>query len=316
MALLLALLLAGGGVAAYLLTRPVKKVVPAVVGEQLNIARTQLDNAGFSVNVINVTNNKPKDTVIGEDPPGGAKADERSAVQLTVSQGPGNVPVPSVTGLSSSAAQRAIKRAGLKLGRTQTEASDTIPDGSATRTDPAAGVSLPVGSAVTLFISSGKPKVTVPDVTGQSQSDAKATLRAAGFGVATTHQTSTTAANDTVISQSPSGGTLVPPGSTVTLVVATAPTTTTASVPDVKGKTAGAANAALTAAGFTVTQNSKDVTNKARDGVVIDESPAGGSTAPKGSSVTITVGHFKAPPKKKSTTTSTSSTPTTGTTTT
>jgi serine/threonine-protein kinase len=314
MALLLALLLAGGGLAAYLLTRPAKKVVPAVVGEQLNIARTQLDNAGFSVNVINVTNNKPKDTVIGQDPPGGTKADERSTVQLTVSQGPGNVPVPSVTGLPSSAAQRAIKQAGLKVGRTQTEASDTIPDGSATRTDPAAGISLPVGSAVTLFISSGKPKVTVPDVTGQSQSDARSTLRAAGFGVATTHQTSTTASNDTVISQSPAGGTLAAPGSTVTLVIATAPTTAT--VPDVKGKAADAANGALTAAGFTVTQNAKDVNNKAQDGVVIDQSPGGGSTAPKGSNVTITVGHFKAPSKKKPTTTSPGSTTTTGTTTT
>jgi serine/threonine-protein kinase len=84
-------------------------------------------------------------------------------------------------------------------------------------------------------------------------------------------------------------------------------------VPDVTGQTAGAAQGALSGAGFSVSQQTTDVTNKNQDGVVISQSPAGGSSADQGSTVTIVVGHFKAPPKKTSppTTSSTSSTTTT-----
>jgi serine/threonine-protein kinase len=102
-ALLLALLLVAGGVAVYLATRPAKRVVPPVTGEQLNNARTVLQDAGFSVSVLYVTSTQPSQTVIGENPPGSSKADQGSTVTLTVSSGPSSVNVPSVLGASSPA---------------------------------------------------------------------------------------------------------------------------------------------------------------------------------------------------------------------
>ena len=87
--LLVILLLAGAGVAAYLLTRPHKRVVPTVTNQTLNTARTVLQNDGFTVAVLNVTNNKPAGIVIGQDPQGNDKAKDGSTVTLTVSQGPG-----------------------------------------------------------------------------------------------------------------------------------------------------------------------------------------------------------------------------------
>ena len=110
----LILLLAGGGVAAYLLTRPAKKVVPAVTGQGLNDARTQLQNDGFSVAVINATSSQPAGTVIGQDPLAEVKVDKGSTVTLTVSSGPGNTTVPSVQGLSLAQAKRMIRRAHLQ----------------------------------------------------------------------------------------------------------------------------------------------------------------------------------------------------------
>ena len=188
--LLIVLLIAGGAVAAYLLTRPQKRIVPAVTNQSLNTARTVLQNDGFSVSVLSVTNNKPGGTVIGQDPQGNSKADEGSTVTLTVSSGPGNTTVPSVVGLSQKAAKRALTRAQLKY-RVQRESSTTIPKGNATRTEQGAGASVGVGSTVTLFISSGKPTVNVPNVVGQSQSAANTQLTNAGFVVHTTTQTST-----------------------------------------------------------------------------------------------------------------------------
>ena len=64
-----------------------------------------------------------------------------------------------------------------------------------------------------------------------------------------------------------SGGKSAPSGSTVTLVVAKAPTTV--AVPNVVGKTTGAANAALGAAGFPATQQPQTVTNQSQNGVVL-----------------------------------------------
>ncbi len=303
--LLVILLLAGAGVAAYLLTRPEKKVVPTVTNQTLNTARTILQNDGFLVQVLNVTNNKRAGIVIGQDPQGNDKAKQGSTVTLTVSQGPGSTTVPSVVGQSQNAAQKALTKAHLKYN-IQHEPSETIAKGKATRTDPANGQSVGVGSTVTLYLSSGKPMVNVPNVIGESVSSARSQLNNAGFVVTTTDQTTTSAPDGNVIDQTPAGNTKVAAGSTVSLVVAKAPTT--AQVPDVTGDTAQGAINQLKAAGFKVTQKTKPVTKQSKDGIVVAEQPPGGSTQNKGSTVTITVGMFTPP---ATTTPTTPTTPTT-----
>ncbi len=302
------LLIAGAATAAYFISRPKQRVVPSVTGEQLNLARTVLQNAGFSVGVIRVANARTSGTVIGEEPQAGTKADKNSTVTVTVSQGPGNTTVPSVQGLSQSRATRVIKRAKLRLSRTLRQPSSQFPAGQATGTDPAAGKSLPTGTSITLIVSSGPPAATVPNVTGDSEADATTALTTAGFKVNVNSQTSSTAQAGNVISQNPAGGSTAPPGSVITIVVASAPPT--ASVPNVVGDPAGQATSALTAAGFKVSRTTKDVTQQNQDGNVISQSPTGGSTAKKNSTVTIVVGRYK-PPDTSTTTTSKSTTPTT-----
>jgi beta-lactam-binding protein with PASTA domain len=311
-ALLVILLLAGGGVAAYLLTRPNKRVVPTVTNQTLNTARTVLQNDGFHVAVLDVTNNKRAGIVIGQDPQGNGKADEGSTVTLTVSQGPGNTSVPSVVGLSEKSAEKALTKAHLKYN-VQHEPSETIAKGKATRTDPSNGQSVGVGSTVTLYISSGKPMVTVPNVIGESGSAARSQLTNAGLVVSTTNETTTNAPAGQVVDQSPAGNTQVAAGSSVNLVIAQAPTT--AQVPDVTGDTVNGATNALSAAGFKVTTQTKPVTNKSKDGIVVGQQPKGGSTQNDGSTVTITVGKFTPPVTTTPTTPTTLTTPTTPTTT-
>jgi serine/threonine-protein kinase len=250
--------------------------------------------------------------VFGQDPLGGTKLNKGSTVTLRVSQGPGNVPIPSVNGLSEQQAKARIARAHLKVDRVQNEPSDQVAAGLATRTEPAVGQSEPVGTPITLFVSSGPAPVSVPDVTGQPEAQASGTLREAGFRVSSSTQESSTDTPGTVISQSPTG--TAPPHSTVSIVVAKAPTTAT--VPNVVGSTASSAAAQLTAAGFTVQQHTKDVTKATQNGVVLSQSPAANSTAKKSSAVTIVVGKYKAPPPTTSTTSTTTTSTTTTTTTT
>jgi eukaryotic-like serine/threonine-protein kinase len=304
---LLILLLAGGGAAAYLLTRPQKKIVPLVTGQTVNTARTQLQNDGFAVNVINETDPKPSGTVIDQNPLAGAKVNKGSTVTLTVSSGPGNVTVPPVAGLSLGAAKKQIRKVNLKVGRVTYQSSDTVPANQVISTDPSAGQNPLVGTPVNLLVSSGKPEALVPNVVGQSESSATHLLQKAGFTWTTTTQESSSVPAGNVISQSPSGGATEVVGTNVALVIAKAPTT--ASVPNVAGQGAGPASSALTAAGFKVSKQTKTVTKKQDDGKVLSQSPSGGSTAKKGSTVTIVVGQFVAP--KPTTSSSTTTTPST-----
>ncbi len=301
-ALLAVLLAAGGGIAAYLVTRPAQKAVPSVVLQSIGTARAELANAGFSVGQLNVPDQHAAGTVIIQQPRGGSKVDEGSTVTLTVSQGAGNKTVPPVKGLTLMAAEQKIRAAGLSVGAVMHVASGTFASGKVTDTDPAAGASSPVGTRVTIFVSSGKAGVgatpTVPDVTNQPQSDAETALQAAGFKVKTSNQTSSTVSPGNVISQTPPGGSTAAPGSTVNLVIAQASTTTTTTttpsttVPNVKGKIAAVASSALSAAHFNVIERPKDVRMPSNDGIVLSQSPPSGSTANQGATVTILVGHY------------------------
>jgi eukaryotic-like serine/threonine-protein kinase len=213
-----------------------------------------------------------------------------------------------VVGLTERGAVRAIKRARLKLVGIRNESSNQITAGEATRTQPGAGQQEPVGTGVTLFISTGPAQAAVPGVIGESEANARQALANAGFNVSTTSQVSGSAPAGTVIAQNPSGGALEPKGATVTLVIAQA--VPTASVPNEVGQTEAAAVGALTSAGFKVSRQTQDVTKQSKDGIVLSQSPGGG-TANKGSTVSIVVGHFRPPPQPPPTTSTTQSTTTT-----
>jgi eukaryotic-like serine/threonine-protein kinase len=307
--LLAVLLLAGGGVAAYLLTRPAKAVVPPVVGEPFDTAQTQLQNDGFEVNPVPEINPKKAGTVIRQDPLGGTKLKVGSTVTLTVSSGPGTATVPGVVGDTLAQAKSAIEAANLKVGQVMQQSSTTMLAGHVVSTSPAAGANPTAGSAVEIFVSSGPPKVQVPDVTSEDIGQAKANLQNQGFSIGTvTEQVSTGATPGTVIDQDPSGGTLEPSGTTVDLVVAKqAPTV---AVPNVVGQTTGAAEATLGSKGFPASVQTTNVSNQGQDHVVLSQSPSAGAPANPGSTVTITVGHYVAS-TTPTTTTSTTTTPTT-----
>ena len=305
---LLILVLIGGGVAAYLLTRPAKAQVPRVVNTQLSVAQSLVQSAGFTPNVLFEPSSAPANTVIDQSPLGGYRADTGSTVTLTVSNGPGNVSVPAVDQLTEKQAVNQIRRSGLKVTRVLTENSSAVKSGSATRTDPPAGTQIPQGSGITLYLSSGKAAVPVPQVVGDTASAARTALSGAGFQVTSTDQPSSTQAPQTVISQSPAAGNL-PAGSEVAIVVAVAPTTTT--VPLVVGDTAKAAHDQLTGAGFKVVTKTRKTSKQNEDGLVISQSPSSGANASKGATVTIIVGAYSGSGGGGGGTTTTTTTPTT-----
>ncbi|MEI8263967.1 MAG: Stk1 family PASTA domain-containing Ser/Thr kinase, partial [Actinomycetes bacterium] len=129
-----------------------------------------------------------------------------------------NLTVPNVVGMTESKAATAIQNAGLKVGTINKVASDK-PANQVVSTNPGVGLPVNKGASVDLSISDGKGahQVLVPDVTNQDLPGAEAALQAAGFTVKVVTTTSSSAKPNTVISQTPAGGSKAAKGSIVTL---------------------------------------------------------------------------------------------------
>jgi penicillin-binding protein 1A len=130
--------------------------------------------------------------------------------------------IPNVVGLDQQRALDALAKANF-VGIVQMKPSNK-PKGIVFQQSPTGGSVRPLGSAVTIFVSTGKApkpvKARVPPVVGMKEPHAAATLHAAGFGVNVQYQQVTDAKLDgRVLAQSPLGGTNAVPGSTVVITV-------------------------------------------------------------------------------------------------
>jgi serine/threonine-protein kinase len=137
------------------------------------------------------------------------------------------VAVPDLVGMTEAGAANALEQAGLKVGRVVSVQTDEGPAGTVVAQDPAAGEEVAEGELVALTLSSGaspSPPATsdVPDVVGSTQAEAEQALNAAGFAVVVVNESSLTPAGE-VVSQSPTGGVIAKPGSTVRITVSTGP---------------------------------------------------------------------------------------------
>jgi penicillin-binding protein 1A len=141
--------------------------------------------------------------------------------------------------------------------------------------------------------------LVVPSVIGMDREPAIATLHSAGFTVAIVLAHSDQP-QGTVIAQDPAGGSRLIQTGTVTITVtkgkpAPPPEPDLVTVPEVVGRTEGAATSELTHAGFDVSVSyaqecdPEDPACDYRPGVVWSQSPNGGSSAEEGSTVTIYV---------------------------
>ena len=199
---------------------PTPVQVPDVAGKTQDAATAILQQAGFTVNVTQQNSSTvAQGTAIGTDPPAGSTAGKGSAVQLIISSGKQQVQIPSLVNQSPGAAGQALGQLGLNVQQ-QSEASSSVQAGLVTRTNPPAGATVPVGSNVTVFVSSGPSQVTVPNVVGETQNQAQSDLTNAGFQVSVVQvNVNKVDKNGIVQQQNPQGGQSANQGSTVTIFV-------------------------------------------------------------------------------------------------
>ncbi len=194
--------------------------------------------------------------------------------------------IPDVVGRSQAVAASMLRRASLKVGGQTQQCSDTVGPGRVIASMPPANTPVRTRSAVNLVESSGSCHVVVPDVTGQTQSGATATLQEQRLTASSATTTACDASsNGTVLSQQPQAGQSVLTGSTVNITVCNTPVI----VPMVIGKTQDLATTTLQDAGLTVNVMSTSHCDASLYGIVVSQSPSAGTPVPNGSLVTITV---------------------------
>jgi eukaryotic-like serine/threonine-protein kinase len=193
--------------------------VPTVRGLPQAVAIEALDKRDLKATV----DRRPSETIekgiaIRTVPAAGEEVERGERVQLFVSSGPEQVDVPDVTGLSRDSAEDLLSEAGLEVAVEQRESEE--PEDDVISQDPAAGTEVDRGSTVTIAVSTGIEKVSVPNVVGLSRRDAIAQLREVGLTAAPREVDVTDASQDGVVTdQRPAAGIEIEKGKAVVIMV-------------------------------------------------------------------------------------------------
>lgn len=192
--------------------------------------------------------------------------------------------VPAVVDEPLAQAESALRAEDLAVSTRQTYSAD-VPAGHVISSTPAAGVHVQRGDAVTVLVSLGVQTFPVPDLTGASLEDARATLANSGLTLVEDPQAFDEAVPaGRIISQSASAPAL-PAGGEVHVVVSKGPEPI--GVPSVVGRPESEAAAALKSQGFLV-RTSQAYSLTVPTGTVISQDPANG-TAVRGATIGIVV---------------------------
>ncbi|MCX4665760.1 Stk1 family PASTA domain-containing Ser/Thr kinase [Streptomyces sp. NBC_01381] len=194
---------------------------------------------------------------------------------------------PNFVGEEYTEAKTQAGNVDLELAISERKPCAKYPKGEICSQDPGANAKVSKGDTINVVVSTGAPKVAVPNVIGDNIDDATDELEGPKyrFKVLPKRVESPRPVGE-VLDQDPVLGTEVQKGSTITLEVAKAKTQV--QVPDVTGLDYEAAAQRITGEGLTPKR--EDVaSDSVEEGKVIQTSPAAGTNVDDGSTVTVQV---------------------------
>jgi serine/threonine-protein kinase len=194
------------------------------------------------------------------------------------------VAVENYVGIREADAVRKIRDIGLRPNPVrQPNADERYPETYVFSQTPKPGERITKNNFVTIYVSTGPPKTTVPSVVGRQLDEALADLQDAELKGKQVRVDSDKPAGE-VVKQSPKAGASVAEGSTVTLSISKGPQPV--AVPNVIGSSFATASSTLQARGFAVARG-PDVESNEPAGTVVDQSPDGGTFQLPGTTITL-----------------------------
>ena len=204
-------------------TTDTEVTVPNVVGKDEATARAAIEAAGLTVGTVTEASSDTVTSglVISQTVAANTKTAKGTKVNLVLSSGPSSVKVTDVIGHEQSRAEQELAAAGFQVSVKEAYSSDVRP-GLVISTTPDRGTPAKPGSTVTMTVSQGKEKVTIPSVSvGMTYEAAAEKLEDAGFTgtISEATESSDSVGSGFVTRYSPSG--TVDPDGTVTIYVST-----------------------------------------------------------------------------------------------
>ena len=217
------LLLAGTAVYFYL--SPGRIVLPNVVGQNADLAKSKLEELNFSVSIKTSSDAHPQlaeNTVVKQAPAAGLSLSAASKVILFVPPVVKRMDVPDLIGRTRSKAEDLVKHAGFEIEFSE-EASDTIAIGLVLTQIPEAGSSkIEKGATIKVAISSGPGGQSVPDFTSLNPNSARARATEKGLQLVVQEVVQPSFSEGdpkTILRQEPRPGSELTPGSRVTVFI-------------------------------------------------------------------------------------------------
>lgn len=205
----------------------------------------------------------------------------------------GKIDAPNMIGSTVEQAQRLADNADVVLKVGSKEPCEAQEKNQICSQSPSADAQMETGETVTVVVSTGAPKVEVPDVLEKSEDSARKKLEDAGFTVSVTAVESD-APPGTVTKQDPEGGSKVEKDTEVTITVAKEATQV---VPGVVGRSYADAEAQLKGVGFANVSRT-DVDSEQPAGTVVEQTPAPNSKQAKDTQIVLKVSKGPAQPEQ------------------
>lgn len=204
-----------------------KVTVPDIRGLTEEQAKSVLNKKHLGIKIVKRTESKKYKAglISKQTPEAGEKVKKNTTIEVVVSSGQvkSKKQVPDVRGMSETEAQKELEDAGFKV-TSSFQYDDSVASGNVISTTPSAGTKAEKGSTVTMLVSQGTDKKTVPDVRGMADATAQSTIKNYGFNVGTvTYDYSDSVEKGMVISQTVTPGGKAAAGTTISITVSNGP---------------------------------------------------------------------------------------------
>jgi serine/threonine-protein kinase prkC len=196
---------------------------PDVRNKTLEEAKVTIVKAGLEVgDITEVASDDVKEkTVIDSDPKAGKKVRKGSKVDLRVSSGKKTVDMPNFVGMNEDNVKRNASKLGFKNITVEKVESDRFDTGKVVSQNIPAGTEIvPKEKELIIQVSSGKKKVSMPNLVGEDSSRAESVIASYGFKNVSYKEEYSDKEAGTVISQSiRSGSSIIPSEESLEIII-------------------------------------------------------------------------------------------------
>ena len=196
---------------------------PDVRNKTLEEAKVVIVKAGLEVgDVTEVASDDVKEkTVIDSDPKAGKKVKKGSKVDLRVSSGKKTVDMPNFVGMDEETVKKNASKLGFKNITVEKVESNSYDTGKVISQNIRAGMEIiPKEKELIIQVSTGKKKVTMPNLVGEDSTTVESTVASYGFKNVTYREEYSDKEEGIVISQSiKTGSNIVPSDESLEIVI-------------------------------------------------------------------------------------------------